>query len=205
MAKVVCPHGHSYDTDIYGERCPLCPAPEGYVAPATTEYVPLGDDDPNTGVMRHVAKPVVGAKHEEPVVVKPAAREVSVPVCDDDRTMVVRSDAGGQEAEERKRLVGFLVTYTHDADGQAWNLYEGRNVVGRKQSMSDICVACDGQISGRHMSVTYRGVDGRFFFRDEQSANGTFLNGVLMDDGELHSGDVLRAGVTEFVLVTIPR
>lgn len=203
MAKIVCPNGHLYDPDIYGDHCPLCPASVSD-APSVvnTEYVPFDDDDPNTGVMRYNMKPASVDKVEE-VAVKP---NIPAPqfVSDDDRTMVVRSNESEGADAGRKKLVGFLATFTHDSDGQAFNLYEGRNFIGRKQSLSDICIPCDGQISGRHMSITYRAVDGRFFFRDEQSANGTYLNGELLDDGELNGGDILRAGVTEFVFIPIP-
>jgi pSer/pThr/pTyr-binding forkhead associated (FHA) protein len=103
-----------------------------------------------------------------------------------------------------RKLVGFLVTYNRDPNGRSYNIYEGRNFIGRDQSC-DICVPDDDQMSGRHMSILYRNVDDKFKFRDEQSSNGTFVNKELLDDGELQNYDIIRAGKTIFIFIAIPR
>ena len=103
-----------------------------------------------------------------------------------------------------EEVVGFLVTYNRDPNGRSYNIYEGRNFIGRDQSC-DICVPDDDQMSGRHMSILYRNVDDKFKFRDEQSSNGTFVNKELLDDGELQNYDIIRAGKTIFIFIAIPR
>jgi pSer/pThr/pTyr-binding forkhead associated (FHA) protein len=55
------------------------------------------------------------------------------------------------------------------------------------------------------LSILYRPVDKKFKFKDEQSSNGTFVNDVLMDEGELHNFDVIRIGATKLVFIAIPQ
>lgn len=112
------------------------------------------------------------------------------------------SGPGRPNAPER-RLVGFLVTYNRNPAGRAFNIYEGRNYVGRDANC-DIAVTDDGQMSGKHFSILYRTADGKFKFRDEQSTNGTFVNKELLDDGELQNYDIIRAGSTIFIFIAIP-
>jgi hypothetical protein len=101
-----------------------------------------------------------------------------------------------------RKLVGFLVSYSMDANGSFFPLYEGRNFVGRN-SASDICLQGDNRISGKHLSILYRAVDNKFKFRDEQSSYGTFVNEQLLDEGELINNDVIRIGSTKLILITI--
>ena len=105
---------------------------------------------------------------------------------------------------EGRKLVGFLVCYNRYPNGKAFNLYEGRNYIGRDASC-DICIPDDNQLSGRHMSIMYRNVDNKFKFRDEQSSNGTFINKELKDDGELENYDIIRLGSTLFIFMPIPQ
>lgn len=110
---------------------------------------------------------------------------------------------GPQAKAPSRRLVGFLVTYSRDPNGRAFNIYEGRNFIGRDVSC-DISIPDDDQMSGRHMSILYRNVDDKFKFRDEQSSNGTFVNKELQDDGELQNYDIIRAGSTIFIFIAVP-
>ena len=99
--------------------------------------------------------------------------------------------------------MGFLVTYNRNPNGKSYNLYEGRNYIGRESSC-DICIPDDSEISGRHLSILYRSVDKKFKFRDEQSSNGTFVNKELIDEGELRNYDIIRVGGTLFIFIAIP-
>lgn len=113
-----------------------------------------------------------------------------------------RGGMPGAQAPER-RLVGFLVTYNRNPSGRAFNIYEGRNYIGRDASC-DIALPDDGQMSSKHLSILYRAADGKFKFRDEQSTNGTYVNKELLDDGELQNYDIIRAGSTIFIFIAIP-
>lgn len=116
---------------------------------------------------------------------------------------IIRPPKGAPSTPGRK-LVGFLVTYNRNPLGKAFNIYEGKNFIGRDHSC-DICVPEDKQMSGRHMSLLYRNVDNKFKYRDEQSSNGTFVNKELSDEGELHNYDIIRLGGTVFIFIAIPQ
>src|SRR3546814_5996024 len=57
----------------------------------------------------------------------------------------------------------------------------------------------DSTISRRHAEMTPEG-DGRWYLRDLNSANGTFVNGVRVNDRRpLRAGDQIRTGSTLLV------
>lgn len=134
--------------------------------------------------------------------VRPRDAEPKQPVNNGGHTVIRRP--GAAQASAGRKLVGFLVTYNRDPMGKAYNIYEGRNYIGRDHSC-DICINDDSQMSGRHMSILYRNVDNKFKFRDEQSSNGTFINKELKDDGELQNYDIIRVGSTLFIFIAIPK
>ncbi len=106
--------------------------------------------------------------------------------------------------EEGRKLVGFLVTYNRNPLGRAFNIYEGRNVIGRDASC-DIAIPDDNQMSGKHMSIRYLSGNNKFRFHDEMSSNGTYVNKELLDDGELQNYDIIRIGSTLFIFIAIPQ
>lgn len=103
-----------------------------------------------------------------------------------------------------RKLVGFLVTYNRTPMGKAYNLYEGRNTIGR-DIKCDISIPDDKMMSGTHLSILYRQADNKFKFRDEQSSNGTWINKVITDEGEIQNYDIIRAGSTIFIFIAIPK
>ena len=105
---------------------------------------------------------------------------------------------------ERKKLTGFLVTYSHSSNGDFFPLYEGKNMIGRADA-SQVCVKNDSAVSEKHLSILYRAVDRKFKFKDEQSSNGTFINDELIDEGELKNLDVIRIGTTQLQFIEIPQ
>jgi len=105
---------------------------------------------------------------------------------------------------ERKRLAGFLVTYSNAPNGEFFPLYEGKNIIGRDQS-AQVCLQGDSKISEKHFSILYRPVDKKFKFKDEQSSNGTFVNEELRDEGELKNLDEIRIGTTRLLFMEIPQ
>lgn len=119
-------------------------------------------------------------------------------------TVIRHAGRPGAPVGGGRRLVGFLVTYNRTPNGRAYNIYEGRNFIGRDASC-DISIPDDDQMSGKHMSILYRNADDKFKFRDEQSSNGTFVNKELLDDGELANYDIIRAGSTIFIFIAVPK
>ena len=60
-------------------------------------------------------------------------------------------------------------------------------------------------MSWRHMLIRYLTGDGKFRFRDEKSAIGTFVNNEQFDEGELHNFDIIQVGNTRFIFIAIPQ
>ena len=104
----------------------------------------------------------------------------------------------------RKKLAGFLVSYSYSSNGEFFPLYEGKNMIGRGAS-SHVCVKGDSMVSENHVSILYRAVDRKFKFKDELSSNGTFINGALIDEGVLKNYDMIRIGTTRLLFIEIPQ
>ena len=218
MAKKTCPNGHIYDPNIYGDQCPICPpamsSPAGS-GPATHIGGGGGFSAPAApaGMHTHVAPAAPGGFAMPGIpggndvsggtAVRPKDAEPQGAV-GGGRTVIRHAGAAPGAKAPSRRLVGFLISYNRDPNGRAYNIYEGRNFIGRDASC-DISVPDDGQMSGRHFSILYRNVDDKFKFRDEQSSNGTFVNKELLDDGELSNYDIIRAGSTLFIFMAIPK
>jgi hypothetical protein len=94
--------------------------------------------------------------------------------------------------------------------GMAWPITTGdRNLfIGREQD-ADICVPVDEKMSGIHCRLIIKPREGikerkfAFFLIDEESSNGTFVNGEPLLVGvlqELVNGSVIQAGASTFVL-----
>ena len=140
--------------------------------------------------------------------------DTECPVCGQSFVNMPKQDKTGNKGtiiqgatddnKERKKLTGFLVTYSHLPNGEFFPLYEGKNMIGREHT-AQICIQHDPGISEKHLSVLFRPVDCKFKFKDEQSSNGTFINNVLTDEGELKNYDVIRIGATELIFMEIPR
>lgn len=106
-----------------------------------------------------------------------------------------------------RRVVGLLVTYDHNPAGDVHRINEGTNSVGR-ESTNTIPVPRDREISGQQFKITFRPVDNAYFIRDEQSVNGTYVNGELLDLNTtriLNNYDIIRAGSTTFIFLAIPK
>jgi pSer/pThr/pTyr-binding forkhead associated (FHA) protein len=64
-------------------------------------------------------------------------------------------------------------------------------VLGRGQRMADVDVG-DGSASRRHAYIKYQ--NGAFWLSDMGSTNGTVLNGELVAEAKLESGDEIQIG-----------
>jgi len=211
MPKKVCPNGHIYDSAIYGDDCPLCPKGSAQTGAGNQNFAQTANSagtqvTPPTGGGTGAAinnfnngdaagETILRNNHINAGQPSPAQ-----PV---GGGTVIRQPKGVPAGKGRK-LVGFLVTYNRTPQGKAYEIYEGKNYVGRDRS-SDIVVSDDNQISGKHMSILYRNVDNKFKYRDEQSSNGTFVNKELSDEGELQNFDIIRLGNTIFIFIAIPQ
>ncbi len=104
-----------------------------------------------------------------------------------------------RQVPQNRKLVGWLVSFTLHPNGVDFRLYEGRNTIGSRPDC-DI-VLQDAQVSGHHLTILYRA--GKYRFKDELSTNGTFVNGEMVDEGELQDGDILKIGTVEMKFRTV--
>ena len=225
MLKKTCPNGHVYDQSIYGDTCPLCPssantgsntAPNIGMAPgepsgAHTRVVP--PSNPGGGIPggfpnMHAQMDPTGSTKVSPNVQQQvqggSQPQSSQKTTDGPRTIIRPRPGATRPNEEGRKLVGFLVTYNRTPMGKAFNIYEGRNFIGRDASC-DISIPDDNQMSGKHMLIRYLSGNNKFSFKDEMSSNGTYVNKELCDEGELQNYDIIRVGSTLFIFIAIPQ
>lgn len=225
MQKKTCPNGHVYDQSIYGDTCPLCPASNAgnNVASNFTVAAPGESSGAHTRVVQ--PSPAAQAPNAYPHMqaqpdptgstkVSPSIQQQAQNSSQAQgqpsaaRTTIRRNPAmtgGTAKVEENgRKLVGFLVTYNRTPMGKAFNIYEGRNYIGRDASC-DISIPDDNQMSGKHMLIRYLSGNNKFSFKDEMSSNGTYVNKELLDEGELQNYDIIRVGSTLFIFIAIPQ
>ena len=105
----------------------------------------------------------------------------------------------------RRRLVAFLVTYSHVPEGEFFPLYEGRNTLGRDES-NDIVIR-DEEVSKKHLEIAYFHQNKTFYFETVGlTQNGTYINDTFFPrgGGELQPSDVIKIGVTKLTFIPIP-
>lgn len=106
---------------------------------------------------------------------------------------VQRTVFDGEEGTAR-RIVGVLVTYTWRTEGEAFVVREGSNLVGSSPEC-EIRITTDPRMSARHACIVHR--PGGFWVDDENSMNGTFVEGTLIEEKRrLPDSAVLRTGDT---------
>lgn len=68
--------------------------------------------------------------------------------------------------------------------------------VGRKKEQCDIALDYEKAVSGKHCEIFVR--DGKFYIKDLQSANGTYVNNSkVLTETEIFSGNILKLGRLE--------
>jgi hypothetical protein len=94
-------------------------------------------------------------------------------------------------------LAGFLVSFEYEL-GLFWPLYQGTNVVGRRDAAPGLDVQIDHPTtSSRHAIIYASARPGRLKVEDAGSTNGTQLGDIPLERGkkyELRDGDTIRFG-----------
>jgi pSer/pThr/pTyr-binding forkhead associated (FHA) protein len=116
------------------------------------------------------------------------------------KTDEVETTSKGEEKSvlrERRKLVGWLVSYTIDSLGRDYRIYEGRNTIGTA-TVNSIILNTDGSISSQHAVILYR--NSMLYIKDNLSTNGTKLNSkdlepdksyVFEDKAKIELGDTV--------------
>jgi pSer/pThr/pTyr-binding forkhead associated (FHA) protein len=104
--------------------------------------------------------------------------------------------------KSKGRIIGWLVTYSHNPDGEDYRIYAGYNRIGANP-VCDIQIE-DETVSGSHAIIVYR--DGRCLIKDDLSRNGTFVNGREITEAHpLQPYDQIRVGNTHLTFVAAQR
>ena len=179
-----CINGHNYDADEY-TSCPFCPPNT-----ANQDYEKTMTDFKKTQAPGEgqFAKTMI---NEETRDFKSTQSEgKSHPFS---RTSIAGDDkAPVAEQAGKRKLVGWLVTFSNDEFGQDYKLYFGKNKIG-SASGCDVHIN-DASVSGDHTTILFR--DNEFLIKDNFSTNGTKINGVTTDEGKLKDGDEIKLGNT---------
>ncbi len=196
--KLRCPNGHILDPSW--RICPVCQAGalSGGGTPVQghkkTVFESPGQNQPCVPDARRRTK----VEGEVPI-----GRGTSPVPKGKRKTVVICQEGDGEEGVSvaKPRLVGFLVTFSHDSSGRYFEIREGRVVVGAGAG-TDITVKEDKNMSSEHAILLYR--RGIFFLRDNLSTNGTFVNGEeITTDVRLKNYDEMKMGDTVFKLIAI--
>jgi FHA domain-containing protein len=182
---------------------PPAPAP-AFVPTEITPSVPLSEPHGSASaepfkVSGPIEVPAASQDSWRPQTQAPAPQPVSPNL---DRRTTVLSDQSAPLRKSKGRIVGWLVTYSHNPDGEDFRIYAGYNRIGANP-VCDVLIE-DETVSGSHAIIVYR--DGRCLIKDDLSRNGTFVNGREITEAQaLQSYDQVRVGNTELVFVPAQR
>ena len=208
-----CPNGHYYQ----GDHCPYCKTSGSNAGSATSAktaiYGGLGNPQSSTKTVSGIGGAPQATVGGGETIINNAAvhnqggassqmNRTSSPsnstVFGDEYDMggVPDGRAGVEGYRETRKLVGWLVSYTLDAMGVDYKLYEGRNIIGRDVECN-ISVN-DNMVSSKHAVILFRA--GKYSITDSQSSHGTFVNDsdIELEPYYLQDGDVIRMGKTVF-------
>lgn len=119
-----------------------------------------------------------------------------------DKTIIVGMEKGdglNTSNSSKRKLAGWLVSFTLDEAGTDFRLFEGKNKLGRNLS-NDIRVFQDSKISSEHATLLFRGNE--LFVKDEMASNPSFHNNAEIMPGQtvaVKDGDTLKFGDNEFI------
>ena len=200
-----CDIGHFYKDDL--EFCPYCP---GNSTNNTTQFSnPLSDKTQISGGDNNASDKtqIIGGGGEinqsTQIFGGGGGNNNQSPKRDLNRTFIQGMEINEEgknvvveNARQARKIVGWIISFSLDAMGLDYRIYEGNNTIGRDPE-NTITVANDSAISGKHVTILFR--MGHYYIKDEMAVNGTFLNGELIEIGkpyELHDGDTIGLGGT---------
>jgi len=182
---------------------PAPPAPAPAFVPTEITHVPLSEPLGSAPVepfrvSGHIEPPAASQESWHSQTQEPTPQAVSPTL--DRRTVVL--DQSAPQRKSKGRIVGWLVTFSHNPDGEDFRIYAGYNRIGANP-VCDVLIE-DETVSGSHAIIVYR--DGRCLIKDDLSRNGTFVNGREITEAQaLQSYDQIRVGNTHLVFVAAQR
>jgi hypothetical protein len=193
---------------IDGSFCMNCYSPlagNGAAATAVDPYVPdYQDQQPTALEPRDLQRETILEEPESQKRTSSGSTEktVFVPPTTTKATPTSRGEADPRLLEGAK-IIGWLVSFSHDPRGLDYRLHQGRTCIGSDLN-SEIHIDYDTRVSSRHAVIIFRG--DKLKITDDYSQNGTLLNGKYLDGGaptDLADKDVIQIGRTEFTVYLI--
>jgi hypothetical protein len=177
-------------------ECPYCATAAG-AAQAAPQAAPARA---KTVAEASVTPPAVAGAIEKQAP-RPLAPVVAPDVPRRETVLIGALPVAAEAARETRRVVALLVTYSWDSAGQVFPIRTGRCFIG-SDPHSDVHVASDPQMSGRHAVILFRGEE--FMIDDEKSLNGTFVNDRPVDQKQpLANYSRIKTGGTVFMFVRV--
>jgi hypothetical protein len=101
-----------------------------------------------------------------------------------------------------RKIVGVLITYSWQEQGQVFPVLEGRNLIGKDPAQCDICIPQDATLSAVNTFITYRR---HFLIGDKVSMSGTDVDGEPIETEfvPLRNYAKIRTGSTYWTFVSI--
>jgi RNA polymerase subunit RPABC4/transcription elongation factor Spt4 len=178
MAMVVCKNGHMYDSSK-NSSCPYCPSSS------------VNEDE--------MGETIFDSDNDKTEIIDTQTEKIEELSDGRDKTQIHKPMMQGVSDKvplSGRKLVGWLVTFTLNANGQDFRLYEGKTTIGAGKKC-DIVIN-DAEISAHHATILYR--NGKFKIKDEFTTNGTFVNGEMIDDvGSMEDKSEIKMGRTIFL------
>jgi len=178
------------------------PAPPPPVSANSASSQQLADPAISSVVQRPVLDPDL-VKSKAPIASTRQDNGVDSPKTVFQLGAVIGASVQPSEAPKNRKIVGILVTYTWQPDGQMFPIREGRNLIGRDAAKCDIAITHDPAMSEITSHITFRKT---FIVGDMVSMNGTLLDGAPVETQfvSLPNMAQIRCGSTDFVFVAIP-
>ncbi len=181
-----CAKGHSLPAG--SDRCDIC---EGMARPGMDTGAGRARQDFASGGPRKREPTEI----DEPATGTPPPPRPSLPRVDSPRRPVT-------QFPNARKIVGLLITYTWNQEGDLFALREGRNLIGRDPDC-DVCLEADAALGGKHAHITFLK---NFMIGDMISRSGTFVDDepVEQERQQLRNGARVRTGSTVWTFVAIP-
>jgi len=200
MAEIkTCSNGHNYDSTQYAV-CPYCP-----VSNPDDDYSKTMDDFKKTVLLDENGS----TQFDKTVIIEEnidsATTQTGLAASQNsfNKTIIVTKNENSISSPnvkiEKRKIVGWLVTFSHDELGQDYRLYVGKNKIGSVAGC-DIVIN-DLSVSAEHAVILFR--DNEFFIKDNFSTNGILINGEKTEGGKLKDGNKLELGNTSFTFKTL--
>ncbi|APF19795.1 Forkhead-associated protein [Caldithrix abyssi DSM 13497] len=197
MAFTKCRMGHVYDDSKFSE-CPFCKSAE-------EEENMVNLDSEETAALESTVPDYDTLPQDDPPIQKRIMSDETIPDQTVPDKILEKDEESALIAQKRatvkKRIEGFLVTYSHNPYGDHYPLYLGKNSIGRNTN-NDIVIN-DMAMSGDHAIILFRG--NKTFIEDKLSVNGTFINDgeESIDRATLKDNDIIKMGKTVFKIKII--